>query len=137
MVHFFNSYIIRLTLLWLDSLWERKRLQRWAGLYHRVRKGVRQCLLITAVCTLFINVIIIPFGQILFRLFTRDAEVIEIGVMMMRFLVPAFMTYICIEIYSGALWGMGDSLISMLITCEESAGCGCCGFCLQFLNGII
>lgn len=93
-----------------------------AGLYHRVRKGVRQCLLITAVCTLFINVIIIPFGQILFRLFTRDAEVIEIGVMMMRFLVPTFMTYICIEIYSGALRGMGDSLIPMLITCGGICG---------------
>lgn len=93
-----------------------------AGLYHRVRKGVRQCLLITAVCTLFINVIIIPFGQILFRLFTKDAEVIEIGVMMMRFLVPTFMTYICIEIYSGALRGMGDSLIPMLITCGGICG---------------
>lgn len=93
-----------------------------AGLYQRVRKGVRQCLLITAVCTLFINALIIPFGQVLFRLFTGDAEVIEIGVMMMRFLVPTFMTYICIEIYSGALRGMGDSLIPMLITCGGICG---------------
>lgn len=93
-----------------------------AGLYTRVRKGVRQCLLITAVFTLALNMLIIPFGQILFRLFTRDMAVIDIGIMMMRFLVPTFMTYICIEIYSGALRGMGDSLIPMLITCGGICG---------------
>lgn len=92
------------------------------GLYKRVRRGVRQCLLITAIFTLFINVLIIPFGEILFRLFTKDAEVISIGIMMMRFLVPTFMTYICIEIYSGALRGMGDSLLPMLITCGGICG---------------
>ena len=58
----------------------------------------------------------------LFRLFTKDEQVIEIGIMMMRFLVPTFMTYICIEIYSGALRGMGDSLIPMLITCGGICG---------------
>lgn len=93
-----------------------------AGLYKRVRRGVRQCLLITAVFTLFLNVLIIPLGQVLFRLFTKDEQVIEIGVMMMHFLVPTFMTYICIEIYSGALRGMGDSLIPMLITCGGICG---------------
>ncbi len=93
-----------------------------AGLYKRVRRGVRQCLLITAIFTLFLNVLIIPLGQILFRLFTKDEQVIEIGVMMMHFLVPTFMTYICIEIYSGALRGMGDSLIPMLITCGGICG---------------
>ena len=93
-----------------------------AGLYQRVRKGVRQCLLITAIFTLFLNILIIPLGQILFRLFTKDEQVIEIGIMMMRFLVPTFMTYICIEIYSGALRGMGDSLIPMLITCGGICG---------------
>lgn len=99
-----------------------------AGLYKRVRRGVWQCLLMTAVFTLFLIGLIIPLGQILFRLFTKDEQVIEIGVMMMRFLVPTFMTYICIEIYSGALRGMGDSLIPMLITCG-----GICGLRVMWL----
>ncbi|MBD5394700.1 MAG: MATE family efflux transporter [Lachnospiraceae bacterium] len=93
-----------------------------AGLYQRVRKGVRQCFLITALFTLVLNVMIFSFGHLLFRLFTKDTAVIEIGIMMIRFLVPAFMTYICIEIYSGALRGMGDSLIPMLITCGGICG---------------
>lgn len=99
-----------------------------AGFYIRVRKGVRQCLLLTAVFTLFINIIIIPFGEILFRLFTRDGEVVSIGIMMMRFLVPTFMTYICIEIFSGALRGMGDTLVPTLIT-----GGGICGLRVLWL----
>lgn len=93
-----------------------------AGLYQRVRKGVRQCLLMTAGFTVFIIVLIIPAGEVLFRLFTKDTEVITIGIMMMRFLVPTFITYICIEIYSGALRGMGDALVPMLLTCGGICG---------------
>lgn len=93
-----------------------------AGLYKRVRKGVRQCLLMTAIFTVFIITLIIPCGEILFRLFTKDSEVITIGIMMMRFLVPTFITYICIEIYSGALRGMGDAFVPMLITCGGICG---------------
>lgn len=93
-----------------------------AGFYKRVRQGVRQGLLITAIFTLFLNALIIPMGQILFRFFTTDEQVIEIGITMMRFLVPTFMTYICTEVYSGALRGMGDSLVPMLITCGGICG---------------
>ena len=103
-----------------------------AGLYQRVRKGVRQCFLITALFTLVLNVMIFSFGHLLFRLFTKDTAVIEIGIMMIRFLVPAFMTYICIEIYSGALRGMGDSLIPMLITCG-----GICGLRVVWLFTVV
>lgn len=93
-----------------------------AGLYKRVRKGVRQCLLMTAVFTVLIIALILPCGEILFRLFTKDSEVITIGIMMMKFLVPTFVTYICIEIYSGALRGMGDAFVPMLITCGGICG---------------
>lgn len=103
-----------------------------AGLYKRVRKGVRQCLLITAVFTLFINALIIPFGQILFRLFTTDVAVMEIGLSMLYFLAPLYMTYICIEIYSGALRGMGDSFLPMLITCG-----GICGIRVVWLLTVV
>lgn len=103
-----------------------------AGLYKRVRKGVRQCLLITAAFTLFINALIIPFGQILFRLFTTDGAVMEIGLSMLYFLAPLYMTYICIEIYSGALRGMGASFLPMLITCG-----GICGIRVVWLLTVV
>ena len=93
-----------------------------AGLYERVRKGVRQCLLLTALFTVAMLLLLIPFGEMLFFLFTSDEAVISIGTMMLRFLVPTFILYICIEIYSGARRGMGDSFIPMLITCGGICG---------------
>lgn len=87
-----------------------------AGFYKRVRSGVRQCLFMTAIVTLLISSVLVPCGKILLSLFTKDEEVIVLGIEMMRFLVPFYITYICIEIFSGALRGMGDALIPMLLT---------------------
>ncbi len=87
-----------------------------AGYYKRVRSGVRQCLLMTAAATLLISSVLLPGGRILLGLFTKDEEVIRIGIGMMQFLIPAYITYICVEIFSGALRGMGDALVPMLLT---------------------
>lgn len=87
-----------------------------AGQYQRVRSGVRQCMAVTAIFTLFISAVLYPSGNLLLQLFTKDNEVIKIGVMMMQFLVPTYITYISIEIFSGALRGMGSSFIPTLIT---------------------
>lgn len=87
-----------------------------AGLYQRVRSGVRQCLLMTACATLLISSVLVPCGKVLLGLFTKDGEVITLGIEMMRFLVPFYITYICVEIFSGALRGMGDALVPMLLT---------------------
>lgn len=87
-----------------------------AGLYKRVRSGVRQCLLVTAIFTILISAALYPSGGMLLKLFSKDAEVIEIGIMMIHFMVPTYISYICIEIYSGALRGMGSAFIPTLIT---------------------
>lgn len=87
-----------------------------AGLYKRVRSGVRQCLFMTAIATLMICVVLLPGGKVLLGIFTKDEEVIRIGVGMIRFLIPTYITYICVEIFSGALRGMGDALVPMLLT---------------------
>ncbi|MFR4578496.1 MAG: hypothetical protein ACLT76_01455 [Clostridium fessum] len=43
-------------------------------------------------------------------------RVIAIGMKILHFLVlPAFVTYLCIEIYSGALRGVGDCWIPMSV----------------------
>lgn len=87
-----------------------------AGLYKRVRSGVRQCLLMAVIVALGISGVLLPAGKVLLSLFTKDQEVIAIGIDMMRFLVPFYVTYVCVEIYSGALRGMGDALIPMLLS---------------------
>lgn len=87
-----------------------------AGLYKRVRSGVRQCLLMAVIAALGISGMLLPAGKVLLGLFTKDQEVIAIGIGMMRFLVPFYVTYVCVEIYSGALRGMGDALVPMLLS---------------------
>ncbi len=87
-----------------------------AGKWDRVRKGVRVCLGISFGVTLFLTAVLFNFGIYIFQIFTDDAAVLAIGSEILHFLVPSFVTYVVIEIYSGALRGMGDSWLPMLIT---------------------
>lgn len=86
-----------------------------AGKKERMRKGVRICMAMTFAATFFISFVLYFGGIYCYRLFTTDAAVIRIGVDMLRYLVPVYFTYVTIEILSGALRGVGDSWIPMLI----------------------
>lgn len=88
-----------------------------AGKYERVRKSVRVCLLLTLLTTVGITALVLTAGQPILRLFTDDQAVIRIGLEILRFIVPVYFTYICIEILSGAARGCGSSLLPMIITC--------------------
>lgn len=86
-----------------------------AGKIDRVRKGIRSCLGMTVVSTVVVSSLLYLTCSGIYTLFTDDAEVLRIGVEMTRFLVPTYITYICIEILSGALRGVGDCWIPTLI----------------------
>ena len=49
-------------------------------------------------------------------IFTPDAAVLDIGVDMVRFLAPCYITYILIELLNGAIRGAGKSLVPMIIS---------------------
>lgn len=87
-----------------------------AGKMDRVRRGVYVCLGIGAVIALGLSTILYFGGSYIYLLFTADAAVIERGIRILHFLVPTFITYICIEIFSGALRGVGDCWIPMIMT---------------------
>jgi len=88
-----------------------------AGKQDRVRKGVRVCMGMTAVSTVIISLVLYYLGIYVYYLFTTDGAVVDIGIDMMRFLVPMYFTYIAIEILSGALRGVGDCWVPMIISC--------------------
>lgn len=88
-----------------------------AGKRERVEKGIKVCMKMTLVTSIIISVILYVFGGYIYQLFTDDAAVMEKGVEILHFMVPFFITYICIEILSGALRGVSDCWIPMLITC--------------------
>ncbi len=87
-----------------------------AGKLDRVYKGIRVCLGISAGATIFLSLLLYQFGQYIYLLFTTDAEVIAKGVEILHFLAPTLITYVCIEILSGALRGIGDCWIPMIMT---------------------
>lgn len=88
-----------------------------AGRIDRVRSGVRNCMVMTLVSSAVMSVLIFNWGIYGFQLFTSDPKVEIIGVAMMRYLAPFYVTYVSIEILSGALRGVGDCWVPMLLCC--------------------
>ena len=84
--------------------------------YDRVRNGVRVCMAMAAGITLVISVVFYNAAEPLFRLFSQDDAVVAVGVGMMHVLTPVYITYISIEVLSGALRGCGDVRVPTLIT---------------------
>lgn len=82
----------------------------------RMKKSVRVCLGMSIATALGLSVLFWFAGPIIYRLFTGDALVIEKGMEILRLLSPFFVTYVMIEILSGAMRGCGESLIPMLMT---------------------
>lgn len=93
-----------------------------AGKLDRVKKGIRVCLGMCIVVSIGLTGLLYVFGEPIFYIFTNDPAVLEKGMEILHFLVPTFITYVAIEIYSGALRGIGDSWIPMLITCGGICG---------------
>lgn len=76
--------------------------------FDRVFKSVRiSSGLSFGICSALLSFIYF-FCEPLFHLFTGDAAVVEIGVYMLKRLLPAYIIYVFIEIFLGALRGIGD-----------------------------
>ena len=88
-----------------------------AGKLDRVHRGIATCMLQAVIMTVIMSILLYMFGIYIFRLFTSDAAVLENGMRLLHFMVPAFILYVPIEIFSGSLRGAGDCWVPMLITC--------------------
>lgn len=86
-----------------------------AGKPDRVRRGMRCCMAMTVGSSLVMSVIFYKWGIYGFHLFTDDAVVIENAVRIMRYLCPFYVTYVAVEVFSGALRGVGDCWMPMFL----------------------
>ena len=86
--------------------------------YDRLKKGVLVCLGVTFAVTIFISLLFCGGAPLLLRLFSSDGEVIALGRHILLWTAPFYFTFVCIEIFSGAVRGAGDSLKPMLLTCS-------------------
>lgn len=87
-----------------------------AGKLDRVKKSVRVCLGIDMLVSVVMTVLLIAFRVPLFAIFTTDAKVVEIGAYMLSLMTPYYALFVFIEVLSGALRGMGDVIVPMLMT---------------------
>ncbi|MDO4272272.1 MAG: MATE family efflux transporter [Eubacteriales bacterium] len=87
-----------------------------AGKYDRIKKSVRICLGMDLVVSVALTLFLILFRYPLFQIFTDDKEVIRIGADMLKLITPCYVTFIFIEVLSGALRGISDVIIPMLLT---------------------
>ena len=80
-------------------------------------ESVLVCLGMSYAAAVVLSAVLVIFAEPLYRLFTTDKGVVEIGVYMMRFLMPSYFLYVAIGILSGALRGAGKVLVPVLLTC--------------------
>ena len=66
--------------------------------------------------TIALSAVLLAIAKPMLGLFSDDAQVIEIGLSIVYLIVPTYITYIFIEILSGAMRGAGDSLIPTIMT---------------------
>ena len=87
-----------------------------AGHYQRVRKCIRQGFLIETILTLACVAFLWTATGLILSLFTTDKEVFDLAFGMMHFFIPCYVTWICNEIISSTLRGLGDSIFPMIIS---------------------
>ena len=87
-----------------------------AGKVDRVKKGIHIGCLMYVVGASLISFICYFGGGILYRMFTQDTEVIRIGIELLQFLCPFWVTFVFVEIMSSSIRACGDSFVPMVIT---------------------
>lgn len=87
-----------------------------AGKWERVRKGTRDCLMMTLGTEMALSALIVFGGRYLFGIFTSDAGVVDTGLRMMRIISPFYWLFAFIEIYSGSLRAQGSVFVTTIMT---------------------
>lgn len=84
--------------------------------YDRVHRSLKVCIGLSLGASWLFSALFLIFGRSVFRLFTTEEAVLAIAVQMMLYMAPCYWLFVPIELLSGALRGMGDTLIPTMIT---------------------
>ena len=87
-----------------------------AGKLDRIKKSTRVCLIMDILVSSILVIFLIATRKILFSLFTNDETVIQIGCDMLVLIAPWYIVYVFIEVLAGALRGVGDVIVPVIIT---------------------
>ncbi len=92
-----------------------------AGKYDRMKKSIKVCLGMDFIVSAGISLVLLTLGPLLLSLFSDQADVVDIGMQMVRTISPCYALFVFIEIFSSSLRGMGNVFVPMVMTC-----CGVC-----------
>lgn len=84
--------------------------------YGRIKKATWLTLGLSLLSTAVIVFSFMNWSEKIYLLFTKDNEVLEKGITMVRYLAPFYFAYISIEILSGTVRGAGKSFVPTVIT---------------------
>ncbi|MCF0238508.1 MAG: MATE family efflux transporter, partial [Sphaerochaetaceae bacterium] len=87
-----------------------------AGNTERAQKGVKSTIIMSSFVTIFLIGIYLMFAKYGYMIFNNDKTVIEIGMSIVYTIVPTYITFVPIEILSGAIRGTGKTFATTIIT---------------------
>ena len=87
-----------------------------AGLDRRVRQCTRQTTIIATIMTIILSAALFASASFLYGLFSKEPDVIMLGTHITRYFTKYYWVYICIDVFSSVLIGLGDALIPTIIT---------------------
>ena len=87
-----------------------------AGRMDRIHNGVRVMNWAYVVTAMAMSTFVIILREPLFRIFVESREAVEVGCRMLLIISPFYIVNIYIENYSGALRGVGDTVMPMLFS---------------------
>ena len=82
----------------------------------RVKSSIRLCMAIAAGVTVLTGTLFILGGRVFFFLFTDDVRIIDMAVKLLLCIAPWYWLFVPVEVLSGSLRGMGDTLVPTIIT---------------------
>lgn len=103
-----------------------------AGKMERVKRSTCVCLCMDLIVSFVLVVFLIAARGFLFRLFTADTAVVEIGSDMLVYITPWYIVYVFIEVLGGSLRGRGNVMVPVVITLA-----GICLLRIVWLAGVM
>ena len=100
--------------------------------YDRMRQSTRTCLYIALATSAVLSALLLGFGKYGLRIFTSDAQVIDLAVEIIGYFIPYYVLWTFIEILANSLRGAGDSVRPMIISLI-----GICGFRLLWCGLVV
>lgn len=81
--------------------------------YERITKSLLCCMGFVVAVGVFFAVIIMSVPRLLLQLYSSEAEVIDMGIMRLKFIIPTYFTCGLMDVIVGAIRGMGSSFVPM------------------------